>query len=1259
MPTTHIGYYDPFDVFPLISTELRAHLPLTNVHWKPSFTPAGAKPLSLRSIPALPVQFAEEIPNVDQQHEETPPLLRMMLVQCDSLDIYRAQVRPLVQQWLKLSVEQCRQPIEWLIVFYAPGAVSVKKSTALLEKLKVDFNGTGERVVKICGEELKSVLNQQWNGLMSALKISLVSSFDERISLLHREEAPERYQSPKESTGNSTKAGGPQDGSDSPDRDDTPPGSDSEGLPWIKFLVQMEKMALLYQDLKMFQDAMNQYRFILRFVHTQLPLFVLSDHIDKLPAMDDFSFTSYVSKMASIKAMKEPGSVNPSLFQYRCHLFVQQTSLLQQLSFGTHFSQIIPANFSVDHLLELLACVKAFVTELLTLPKSTHDARLVAEWSYVVVDGYLKLLSQVTDPASTADFAEKLDSKAELAELLGDLQFAQRSNAMFLANSITDFRVNLHSTMDEISLDEPSPVYSLTYPPLVSMILSKANYISCLSDLTQGIIKKYSSLKTSTKPNTVDALSIDLAMIECVYRQNYATAKAILRDSFAFYYQQGWSEIGGFVMELYLKCLENLMASEETDDTTRDLLMCYLDGLIRLAHLRSLEQTDRDMQGLWKKLTNLTFSPEAERLVYPLGNLWRAEIFPYIEHLPSDRIRLSLTIVSPFNLSISVDSVSLSVRNVNDFDEQVVFDSPSVVLSPGKTTVSVESRDMVMGHFQPCDLTVRVNSFIDLVHDFSDTPPVFLYPHPSNLTLDAFVPLVTDLGGAKTLSLRLTNGIQRIAHASIEFWSGTPDLNLLIGSKQGMVGRSRLNPDRQIAVLSNSSDLLSVRFSDVLPQDELVIDIPYLLASQTLKLKAKLTYENEQGEVFSHVLKVLDLDIALPVGVTVQDLFKSHKLYARFSVGVVNNSQPLRIGACNLTCDAGYDIATAQTYPGSVLAFMSQPVSVFYKIEPKDSHSVTGSDTLRMHIRYRNLHEECLLVLNTRFQAFVADHSEFADYLVVFQSLLKRCVFDLVLFSTTQVVTLTSTIQELDPECVLNHIRPEARSRAVIALFSLFLQPFQVGIIITNAISYNSIDRQLYLPVPIPLVNIIHMVEFQYDVDARYVVGEPIEMRICVDSTRHWRGETKTAERGQIVEAEASGRKVEPPVNNLMDTIIPTVPEKPKKRVNFKKSETESGPRDDLFVLDLQTSENWLVSGNRRANFQVAKDAAKQHSRVFNVVLAPLKVGKLPLPKVTIRYLNDEDEHYNDEEYVMVVDNKNETQAIMIIPELDQITFTF
>lgn len=180
-----VSYFDPFDLFDNLKSELLRIVPLKNVHWKPS---SG----SVRTVAELPVRFETEDRNQNDSSGRylAAPFMRLIIVTCLSIEDYRSKVRPLLRQWLpeQQNNDSSRIVLECmpLVVFYSNSEVvdsSIFKATSLMEKFNKDFPGTHTL-------ELRSVYKSPkekddfWNHVSQQIKTYIVAIFHQRLAHL-------------------------------------------------------------------------------------------------------------------------------------------------------------------------------------------------------------------------------------------------------------------------------------------------------------------------------------------------------------------------------------------------------------------------------------------------------------------------------------------------------------------------------------------------------------------------------------------------------------------------------------------------------------------------------------------------------------------------------------------------------------------------------------------------------------------------------------------------------------------------------------------------------------------------------------------------------------------------------------------------------------------------------------------------------------------------------------------------------------------
>jgi hypothetical protein len=164
--------------------------------------------------------------------------------------------------------------------------------------------------------------------------------------------------------------------------------------------------------------------------------------------------------------------------------------------------------------------------------------------------------------------------------------------------------------------------------------------------------------------------------------------------------------------------------------------------------------------------------------------------------------------------------------------------------------------------------------------------------------------------------------------------------------------------------------------------------------------------------------------------------------------------------------------------------------------------------------------------------------------------------------------------------------------------------------------------RELSIAVPAPSLDVLHSATFEYERKSKYLVGEPIEVRLTINTISKWALEKPELETEEFL-ASSSPKRGEPV----------------KKKHSFQAS--------------ILYDENWLISGFKRETFEVDYSTGISEND-FSLMLIPLNVGKLELPKIGIKSASAP-----EQEVSMDTIFKNGSETLLVVPEVNSITFTF
>lgn len=200
MTIISVEYFDPYNVFQLLSPGLLPRLPLRNLHWeshagplrsiqtlhvdlvpaqntRPPLVSKGSEAAKARGNDTTTTESAQGQSRVSalnnapdkqktRRHQipglHQTPYLKIFFLRCDDNETYKASARKEVREWLKEHVpsadstaKEGHDAFEWLIVhIVVPNTaastqpkVASKGSTPLLEKLKNDFNNVSKHSI--------------------------------------------------------------------------------------------------------------------------------------------------------------------------------------------------------------------------------------------------------------------------------------------------------------------------------------------------------------------------------------------------------------------------------------------------------------------------------------------------------------------------------------------------------------------------------------------------------------------------------------------------------------------------------------------------------------------------------------------------------------------------------------------------------------------------------------------------------------------------------------------------------------------------------------------------------------------------------------------------------------------------------------------------------------------------------------------------------------------------------------------------------
>jgi len=1177
-----IGYYDPFDVYSKLQNELNTKVRLTNLHWRKSNED------SLRSIPQLPTKFVEETPkyfdnNDMEAHfrftdiptgavlEKTVrllevPYVRLMFIECENSDTYKSKVRPLIKEWHKSCIEKSNGPVDWYLVFYVPDSDSGdnKSRTKVFEKLKLDFNATEgdtDRCIKLKAKYSNPLEeNESWNLLQNKLKSGILYSFTFRLEKLHEGLVMlNKDREKKESN-------------------------------LMVYLSMKEGFARQFLLLNLLEDALGEYDNLSALVKS------LQNDTHFFPAENlNFSqeVTTNLMDFVSTSSLFQRSEKEVSLFKLKAYLFAKQFVILDSLS-----DKAPSMSISSIHVSEFLRRLHAFAAEISKLFATSAVQKLsVSEWTYRLVDD---VLARDVCVKISSEASEQSDSNmSQISERFGELLLLQRSQLLKLGQSSG---YNICDILSDISLDDEEDEalkYQVSYEPLKKTLGSYKSFEESYSILTGEAIKHFS---ISGRPRTVDALSIDVALLD-YQNGNYEKAAEVFATCPDFYGSQGWEFISKSLLEIFADCLEHIdqdsefFKNDEEDSLTKNNHLCkvYLDILSSAkSNIGKKLITPKLIEDTFKKFKELIPDDDVE---YPIENLFDIKPIPTLLNSSNDTLTLEVIIKSPFKRELKLKNARILLKNENE--EIFTFDTKETDVNPGANKIKFVSNHIMLGQFKLYKSIAELGN-VTISGEFTDAKDFLIFTYPDNLLLDIANSTNINLT-TKSISIFIHTGNSSIKNSKIRLWSKTDgfeptsDIKAVNLSTNEAIGLAESDPDNLV---------LSTDGLDSFASYEIIV--PYIMNAglnpEKLDLKAQISYEIEQGERSQTVTKLLDTSFS--IAVSVQDIFKNTGLYAKFSIGTADIDFPIRILSTVLQSNEKYQVSTSFETP-SLIAFGEQPCSSFYKIQKKQGAKYSEDDYLTLDIRYRDLKEELKQILMVHLKTELVKVG-LERYIPLFKMVLDDLKYDYTHYVTSKEIKITEPIKF--DKLIIDSMSSEDIKVRTINVFEQIINSLQVP----DVTQYDLRDRHLYIDVQIPSVQVVHTVEFKIDQETHYVVGTAIPATLEISSFMNGTETSNTS----------------------------------KKKVQFQ-SEVDT---KNYYSLELLTNQDsWLINGKTKFKFEVDKSQTNKLIKLpdIEISLIPIKIGKIALPKIKI--INEGIE--SKDEYLMEVDYKNENETLYIVSE--------
>ena len=523
------------------------------------------------------------------------------------------------------------------------------------------------------------------------------------------------------------------------------------------------------------------------------------------------------------------------------------------------------------------------------------------------------------------------------------------------------------------------------------------------------------------------------------------------------------------------------------------------------------------------------------------------------------------------------------------------------------------------------------------------------FPHPMSLLVQLKLPDTVYLDRGRRVEFVISTGWNHVLSAEMTVKSATAGLRMMMHEVELLT-----HAHAPGVVLDGGK----VKLKDIPPLTDLVLRVSYSAEREIgeLGVRVEVTYTTETGE-YVYAIQ-LNVTVALPLVVNVQDVFKKEVLFSKFQVSTALDVPLVILGAKLDGTGTGFVAESARSGKEVVggdgwLVVPRQAGQFVYRIRKrKETYAEAGAPlaggvkkpgALRLHITYRSLDEEVYStvagVLTRGLE--IAGLAEYQNLLLehLKSRLDMRTVEELEVWGVVREVGLgryeewgwAEALEGITPgkggkggerQRVEKWLRDWWRAEAKNIGEEGEWQEKKIGLGFGSNMSSvpgAGITRALVIPVEVPAVDVVCTVEMKLfphgseqdcgegsSEDRTLIAGAQIPAELRIRWSREWAAPYQmyspgTSHSEQPMQMEFSYHLIQPPPPTPLTPSISSVPPPPPG----------SG---------LAGGDTWLIAGRRRSGFIIpAGGKGREGEAVFQLVLIPLRTGAVPLPGVDIK----------------------------------------
>ncbi|KAL9615048.1 MAG: hypothetical protein Q9167_000471 [Letrouitia subvulpina] len=775
---------------------------------------------------------------------------------------------------------------------------------------------------------------------------------------------------------------------------------------------------------------------------------------------------------------------------------------------------------------------------------------------------------------------------------------------------------------------------------LLTSITSEDSFYAAYEELTASAIALY---VLGDNKKSAEAMTADLAMIRFNFN-DYAGAASYFHQLASFYAKDKWDELDIAMLDMYMQCLRRLDRKEDMIRVGLQIMANIIQS-DRLSIVHPYEPSNRTSRSINYMKDIFAASKFSRHSINAPLNRYFGDIFldPYLCHF-SDHDGFQLTLELTNFMAEPIQSQEIQVRIVSvELEQQheiLLFTENEKSLKSGFNRIPVVSKTVCPGLYRFDKVSIRVENM--LFHYDRSPPPknspfttpnesevedpiakrnqtdILLWPDPEAFEAWMSPCRKIHLEKSRSIDITLSSGRNYVARGSLVLRSGSAGLRLHTAETQ-LIDNQSSSFD-----VSQPSNIL---FGPQNKNTKMQLRIPYSLEKdlKVISVRIEVSYQTECGD-FVYACSS-ESPIQLPLGVNVQDIFKEHTLFSKFTVST-SSSIPVGIIKNEIRGTKDFSAVLPSLTDTRHDVFTHLPLCLIAKISRNEGYWNHGpkkiplDNKLILNLQYTCLDQEIYTVIEDLLLVELAK-SGLQKYSRLLTPALSK---GLRLRFSSQELESIGILREIGLgsfdtfgwKTALASIAPDARQELEDWIIRWHMEH---PVIPLHHTPIHSTLYNLIIPVEIPSIPI--------------VVTAYLDLVVPSNSSSGG-----AAAIGQAIPAELNIRQS---INWAID------------------DKTDSHDEINGFFYEIQANPDvWLVGGQRRTHFNLKKN----ESNVFHVILIPQKAGHLIFPSIEIRMAQPRQEMAGAETQDPVltgfpsceVDYRNQGDSLLVVPHLSSTT---